>query len=149
MTQETLVLGGGPIGRTLASQLAAQNQPVAIVNEETMASRAREAGLIVYEPTLETATSSVDRPASTVVVATASEARNPLLAAAAPRAFDANRKLTLVNHSDRQTAFNDARIETVCVSRAVAQATTDSIAVEELTPADRAAKTGERVRLRE
>ncbi len=69
MTQETLVLGGGPIGRTLASQLTAQNQPVAIVNEETMASRAREAGLIIYEPTLETATSSVDRPASTVVVA--------------------------------------------------------------------------------
>ncbi|RBI62325.1 hypothetical protein DMJ13_10635 [halophilic archaeon] len=149
MTQKTPVLGGGPIGLTLASRLAAQNQPVAVVDEESTASRAREAGLIAHEPTPETATLSVDRPASTVVVATASDVRNPLLAAAAPRAFDADRTFTLVNDPDKQTAFDDAGIETVCVSKAVAQVTTDSVAVEESTPADRAADTGGRVRLSE
>ncbi|WP_433634357.1 hypothetical protein [Halomicrococcus sp. NG-SE-24] len=54
------------------SRLAAQNQSVAIVDEESMASRAREAGLIAYESTLETATSSVDRPASTIVTTASS-----------------------------------------------------------------------------
>jgi Trk K+ transport system NAD-binding subunit len=149
MTQETLVLGGGPIGLELATELAARNRPVTFVGGEPMASRARSAGLTVHESALETAIPPVDRSASTVVVATPSDARNLLLAAAAPRVFDADRVVALVNDPDRRAAFDDAGVETVCVSRAVARATTDSVIVEESTPADRAAETGERVKVGE
>ena len=149
MTQETLVLGGGPIGLEFATELAAQNQPVVIVDGEPTVSRAREAGLTAHESTLETATLPADRSASTVVVATASDARNLLLATAARRAFDADRVVALVNDPDRRAAFDDAGIETVCVSRAVARATADSVAVEESTLTDRAAETNERARVEE
>jgi Trk K+ transport system NAD-binding subunit len=140
MTQETLVLGGGPIGLELAAELAAQDRPVSFVDGERMAERARRAGLIAHESTLETAP-SVERSASTVVVATPSDARNLLLAAAAPRAFDAERVIALVNDPDRQAAFEDIGVETVCVSRTLARVTTDSIGVAELSAADRAAET--------
>ncbi|WP_327050460.1 NAD-binding protein [Halomicrococcus gelatinilyticus] len=158
MTQETLVLGGGPIGLEFATELAAQNQPVAIVDGEPTVSRAREAGLTAHESTLETATLPADRSASTVVVATASDARNLLLATAARRASDADRVVALVNDPDRRAAFDDAGIETVCVSRTVARATADSVAVEESadsvavtesTLTDRAAEADERARIEE
>jgi len=134
MTHETLVLGGGPVGLELATELASRDQPVVFVGEEPAVGRAREAGLTAQESTLETAASSVDRSAPTVVVATTSDARNLLLAAAAPRTFGAERVVALLNDPDRRTAFDDAGIETMCVSRAVARATTDSVAVAEEEP---------------
>ncbi len=165
MTQKTLVLGGGPTGLEIATELAVRNQSVAFVDGESMANRARETGLTAHESTLETASPSVDYSAETVVVATGSDAQNLLLATAAPRVFDADRVVALVNDPDRQVAFDDAGIETVCVSQAVARATTDSIELaesapvavdeptsiesEESTPADRATETDERTRLRE
>jgi trk system potassium uptake protein TrkA len=161
MTQKTLVLGGGPTGLEIATELAGQDQPVAFVDAEPTATRAREAGLTAHESTLQTARPSVDCSAGTVIVATQSDARNLLLATVAPRAFDADRVVALVNDPDRRVAFDDAGIETVCVSRSVARATTDAIAVadptavedttsvEESTPADRTTETDERVRLRE
>lgn len=173
MTQKTLVLGGGPTGLEIATELAGQDQPVAFVDAEPTATRAREAGLTAHESTLQTARPSVGCSAGTVIVATQSDARNLLLATVAPRAFDADRVVALVNDPDRRVAFDDAGIETVCVSRAVARATTDAIAVEistsaedsisvddstsvedfasaeESTPADRTTETDERVRLRE
>lgn len=149
MTQETIVLGGGPTGLEIATELAAQDGTVSVVAEETTANRAREAGLMAHESTLESATPAVDCSAATVVVATPSDARNLLLATAAPRVFDAERVVALVNDPDRHIAFDDAGIETVCVSQAVARAATDSLAVTESTPANRVAETDEHVRLRE
>jgi Trk K+ transport system NAD-binding subunit len=154
MTHDILVLGGGPIGLELATEIATRSQSVTFVDGESMANRAREAGLTAHESTLET-TPSVDCSAATVVVATPSDGRNLLLGAAAPRAFGADRVIALVNDPDRRAVFEDAGIETVCVSRAVAGATVGSLAVEDSsvvedsTTPDRAAETDERVRLRD
>lgn len=127
MTQDTLVLGGGPLGLELATELAARDHSVAFVGDVATAERARGAGLSADESTLATAVPSVDRTASTVVVATDCDARNLLLAVAAPRAFGAERVVALVNDPERRTAFEDAGIETVCVSRIVARAATDAV----------------------
>lgn len=144
MTQETLVLGGRPIGLRIATGLAARNRPVTLVGRKTVASRAREAGLAAHESALEAATPSVDRSAATVVVATRSDARNLLLAVTAPRTFDADRVVALVNDPDRQAAFDDAGIETICISRSVARAAANSVSVEASTPVGRAAEPAER-----
>lgn len=149
MTQETLILGGGTVGLELAAELAGRNQAVAIVDGESMTTRARDTGLIAHQSTLETATPPGDHSAETVVVATPSDARNLLLAMSAPRVFDADRVVALVNDPQKRAAFEDAGIETVCVSQAVARATSDSIAVEEAPPVDRPTETDERVKVRE
>lgn len=138
MTQEILVLGGGPIGLELTTELAAQNQPVTFVDGGPIAARAREAGLPAHESALDTATPSVKCSASTVVAATDCDARNLLLAATAPRAFDAERVVALVNDPERRPAFDDAGIETVCVSRAVARSAVDAVSAE-ASPEDQAA----------
>jgi Trk K+ transport system NAD-binding subunit len=144
VTRETLVLGGRPIGLRIATELAARNRPVTLVGRETVASRAREAGLAAHESALEAATPSVDRSAATVVVATRSDARNLLLAVTAPRTFDADMMVALVNDPDRQAAFDDAGIETIRISRSVARAAANSVSVEASTPVDRAAEPAER-----
>jgi Trk K+ transport system NAD-binding subunit len=155
MTQETLVLGGGPIGLHLATELAGQDHAVAVVDVASMVSRARETGLLAYESTLETATPNVDCTAETVIVATPSDARNLLLATAAPRAFDAERVIALVNDPDRLAVFDAAGIETVCVSRAIAAAIVDdisvgdSLSVADSTTADRPPERTERRILKE
>jgi Trk K+ transport system NAD-binding subunit len=165
MTHETLVLGGGPTGLEIATELTVQNRSVAFADAESSASRAREAGLTTHESTLETAKPSIDCSAVTVVVATSCDARNLLLATAAPHAFDADRVIALVNDPDRRAAFDDAGIETICVSETVARTTTDfvtaeepmpsgrttdesvSMDTEEPTPADRTTEGDDRVRL--
>jgi Trk K+ transport system NAD-binding subunit len=167
MTQETLVLGGGPIGLELAAELAAADQPTAVVDSEQMVRRARAAGLSGHESSLETGMPAVTSAASAVVVATPCDARNLRLAVSASTVIDADRVVALVNDPDRRAAFEDAGIETVCVSRAVARATTaaigdperpaevtaDAPSVEDATtdarPAEdaRAVQTDERVRL--
>jgi Trk K+ transport system NAD-binding subunit len=155
MTQETLVIGGGPIGLHLATELAAQDHDVAVVDVASMVSRARETGLSAYESTLETARPNVDCSAMTVIVATPSDARNLLLATAAPRAFDAERVIALVNDPDRLALFDAAGIETLCVSRAIAAATVDAMTVDDplsvgdSTTEDRTPETTDRTVLRE
>lgn len=161
MTQETLVLEGGPIGLELAAELAAADQPTTIIDNEQMVRRARAAGLHADESSLEAGTPAVNSAASTVVVATPCDARNLLLAVTASRAIDADRVVALVNDPERRSAFEDAGIETVCVSGAVARAATATIGDEErptgatgdAAPADEVAadatpaETVERVRL--
>lgn len=151
MTQETLVLGGGPIGLELAAELAAVDQPTAVVDTEHMVRRARAAGLPAHESSLEAGTPAVNSAASTVVVATPCDARNLLLAVTASLAIDADRVIALVNDPERRSAFEDAGIETVCVSGAVARAATATIGDEEWPTAATAdatpVETDERVRL--
>ncbi|MFC7176357.1 NAD-binding protein [Halosegnis marinus] len=151
MTHDTLVLGGGPLGLALAAALAERDPSVAFVDGAAMATRARAAGLTAHESTLETAASAVDAPVETVVVATDSDARNLLLAAAAPRELGADTVVALLNDPDRRAAFDDAGIETVCVSEAVARATAESVVLDAALPsteATEAAEGRERTRLR-
>ncbi|WP_255198339.1 NAD-binding protein [Halorarius litoreus] len=164
MTQEILVLGGGATGLEVAGELAADGQSVALVDEAATVERARKTGVVAHESALDTSKLAVEQTAATVVVATPSDARNLLLGATAPHAFGADRVVALVNDPDRREAFEDAGIETVCVSAAVARATTETVAVETSTPPtrpeqtppnqlnptppNRAAGTDERVRLR-
>jgi Trk K+ transport system NAD-binding subunit len=137
MTQDTLVLGGGPTGLEIAAELATGGRPVTYLDGAAMAKRARKAGLIAHESTLETEAQAIDHAASTVVVATGSDARNLRLAATAPRVFGAERVVALVNDPTRVRAFDHADIETVCVSRTVARAASDAVLAGESTPADR------------
>lgn len=147
MTQETLVLGGGATGLEVASELAARGRSVTLVDEATTVGRARRAGVDAHESALDTAKRAVDRTAATVVVATGSDARNLLLAAAAPRSFDAERVVALVNDPRNRPAFDDAGVETVCVSRSVAGETVRAIAAEEPSGSTVASGAAEKVRL--
>jgi Trk K+ transport system NAD-binding subunit len=162
--RDVVVLGGGPTGVELATELSDRGRRVAVFDDEAAVTRAHRRGLTAHESSLASAKPPVACAAETVVVATPSDARNLLLAAAAPHAFDADRVIALVNDPARQVAFDDAGIETVCVSRTVVRATTESLAVEDPTPADNvtespavedptpadnATETDERARLRE
>jgi Trk K+ transport system NAD-binding subunit len=146
---DVVVLGGGSTGIELATELSGRGRRVAVFDDETAVERARRGGLTAHESPLESANPPLDCSAETVVVATASDARNLLLAAAASRAFGADRVVALVNDPDRRAAYDDAGIDTVCVSRTVARETIDSITLEESTSAARATESTERVRLRD
>lgn len=147
MTQETIVLGGGPIGLELATGLAACDHTVTFVDDEAAVSRARAAGLNTHESTLETAP-DVDGSPTTVVVATSSDARNLLLASAAPRRFDTDDVVALVSDPENRIAFDDAGIDTICVATAVSRATTGAVDLDERTTTDVATDSTERASLR-
>jgi trk system potassium uptake protein TrkA len=148
MTQEILVLGGGPIGLRIATELSACGNGVVVVDDETVAARARRRGLTAHASSLENATPAIERSAATVVVATPSDSRNLLLAVAAPRAFEAERVVALVNDPERRTVFEEAGIETVCVSGAVAQEALGRIASERAQTDDASTESTDKTRLR-
>jgi Trk K+ transport system NAD-binding subunit len=135
MTQDVLVLGGGATGLTIATELAASGQNVTLVDGAATVSRARTAGVSVSEVALDTAEPAVGQTAATVVVATASDARNLLLGAKARRLFGADRVVALLHDPDRREAFEAADIETICVSEALTRATTDTVGLEDPTAA--------------
>jgi Trk K+ transport system NAD-binding subunit len=147
MTQTTIVLGGGPIGLELATELLARDHTVTIVDGETMVDRARAAGLTAHESTLETAP-DIDFPATTVVVATASDARNLLLASATACRFDTDDVVALLNDPRNQAAFDDAGIDTLCVATTISRATSDVVNLDERTSTEDATDSTETVALR-
>lgn len=127
MTQQTLVLGDGATGLEVAIELAGRGLDVTLVADAPTVGRARRRGVTAHESSLETGTLAVDCTATVVVPATASDARNLLLAGAAPRSFGAERVIALVNDPRNLSAFEDAGIETLCVSGAVARQTVRAV----------------------
>ncbi|WP_276259262.1 NAD-binding protein [Haloglomus litoreum] len=143
MTQEVLVLGGGPIGLEIATELTARGQDVTLLDDTAAASDRVAASDVAVE----TAASAVGRTAATVVVATSSDARNLMLGAKAPRLFGADRVVALVNDPDRREAFEAADIEPICVSGALTRATADTFAPADPTPAAPSTESDERKRV--
>lgn len=144
MTQDVLVLGGGATGLTIATELVASGQNVTLVDDAATVSRARTAGVATREVALDTAEPVVGQTAATVVVATASDARNLLLGAKAPRLFGADRVVALLHDPDRREAFEAADIETICVSEVLTRATADTVGPEDPTAATSSVATTER-----
>lgn len=137
MRKDILVLGGGPVGRALAARLQANDRTVAFVDDDDRTlERARGDGLDAYESTLESATTPFDLSARTTVVATASDARNLLLAGGAPGAFETDRVVALLNDPHNRPAFDDADVETVHVPETLARAASGHIVDEGSTATD-------------
>ena len=130
MTQETLVLGGGSTGLEITSELAARGGDVTLVDEPTTVDRARNRRVSTHESTLEATPTLGHRNVGTVVVATGSDARNLLLAGAAPGAFRAERIVALLNDPRNRPAFDDAGIETLCVSATLSRELLQSLPTE-------------------
>jgi Trk K+ transport system NAD-binding subunit len=146
---DVVVLGGGPTGVELATELSARGRRVVVFGDETSVKRARRRGLSAHESTLASANQPVECVAETVVVATPSDARTLLLASAAGRTFETDDVVALVTDPATRVAFDDAGIDTVCVATAVSRATTDVVTLDGQSAPDVTTDATERVPLRE
>lgn len=122
---DVYVLGGGPVGATVARRLHADDHAVALVDDtqapaDVPARRADPTDVLVLDEVgLETAT--------TVIVATPSDGRNLLVAQLVRVWFDVDRVLVLTNDPQRVVAMADGGHEPVCATTALADAIVDHL----------------------
>lgn len=120
-----VVLGGGPIGSSIARRLHADNYTVHRVdesNESTDIPGSRGNPANVRD--LEEADIS---NASTVIIATQSDRRNLLIAQLVRANFDVDRIVVLTNDPEREELFEAAGHEPVCATTAITSAIAESI----------------------
>lgn len=120
-----VVLGGGPIGSSVARRLHADNYTVHLVDESKESTdipgfRGDPANVRDLE---EADLSGV----STVIVSTQSDRRNLLIAQLVRANFDVARIVVLTNDPERQELFEAAGHEPVCATTAITSAIAESI----------------------
>lgn len=122
----TFVVGGGLVGREVATRLLADGEPVTLVDPDPPTDPPQ--GLLVHEarvPDAETLNDAGLGDADVVVVLGTDDARNLLVAQLARVRFDVDRVIVRVNDPDREPAFDRPGVETVDTSTAIAQTTVD------------------------
>ncbi|WP_323674975.1 NAD-binding protein [Halorubellus sp. PRR65] len=123
------VLGGNHVGEAVAERLLANGHDVTVVTESStetdLTGSATEADLTGVDgdaSDLSTLEAAGVADASTVVVATRTDARNLLVAQLVRTQFDVPRVVVLTNHPDRMASIDDAGHDPVCATNAIADA---------------------------
>lgn len=120
-----VVLGGGPIGSSIARRLHADNYTVHLVDESK---KSADIPGFRGDPAkirdLEEADLS---PGSTVIVSTPSDRRNLLIAQLVRANFDVDRIVVLTNDPEKLDLFESAGHEPVCATTAISSAMAESI----------------------
>lgn len=122
----TFVVGGGLVGREVATRLLADGEHVTLVDTDPPTDPPR--GLSVHEaqvPNAETLRDAGLDDAGVVVVLGVDDARNLLVAQLARVRFDVDRVIVRVNEADREPIFDRPGVETVDTSTAIAQTAFD------------------------
>ncbi|WP_313692209.1 NAD-binding protein [Halorarum halobium] len=125
MNHDTIIIGGRGVGETLAEELSDGGGEVAFLGEDHRAvERAEAAGADARVVDLRSGSAldreGLDGPA--VVIAASREDRRNLLVAQLVRVRRADRVIALVNDPENVDAFDDAGVEPVCASTALASA---------------------------
>lgn len=122
---DVYVLGGGPLGETVARRLGDAGRAVVLVDDSA---ETADVGVVRADPTDATALieAGVD-DRSVVVVATPSDGRNLLVAQLVRARFDVERIVVLTNHPDRVEAMADVGHEPVCATAVLADGLVDRL----------------------
>jgi trk system potassium uptake protein TrkA len=119
------VLGGGRVGSAVARRLRTDGHAVGVVDESYLPA---ELPGFRSDPTdVETLEEAGLSNATTVVVATRSDARNLLVAQLVRARFDVPRIVVLTNDPERLTAVAEAGHDPVCATAALSEALVDSV----------------------
>jgi trk system potassium uptake protein TrkA len=122
----TFVVGGGLVGREVATRLLADGELVTLVDSDPPTDPPR--GLSVHEAKIPNADTLRDAglgDADIVVVLGVDDARNLLVAQLARVRFGVDRVIVRVNDADRESVFDRPGVETVDTSTAIAQTAVD------------------------
>jgi Trk K+ transport system NAD-binding subunit len=118
------VLGGGPVGETVARRLRSEGETVAFVDETADPA----AGDVRGDPSDVSTLERTDvGDASTAVVTGSSDRRNLLIAQLVATNFDVPRVLVRVNDPDRADVLGAAGHEPVCAASAFAGVVTEDV----------------------
>jgi trk system potassium uptake protein TrkA len=124
-TPECYVLGGGPVGETIAERLRADGYASAVVDESYSSARVPgHRGDPADIQTLEDAGVSEE---ATVIVATGEDRRNLLIAQLAAVHFDVSDVFVLANTPDGYEPLADAGHRPICVTTALSETVVDSL----------------------
>jgi Trk K+ transport system NAD-binding subunit len=120
----TLIVGGGTVGREVATRLEARDETVVIVEQnEAIVERARQAGHTVHVgdgTDTGVLRSAGAEDARTVIAGTSDDDVNLLIAQLTNAGFDVARVIARVNNPDNVEAFEDLGVETISPTRATA-----------------------------
>jgi NhaP-type Na+/H+ or K+/H+ antiporter len=131
LPMQTLIVGGGRVGRELAVRYESRGEEVVLVDEDAeTVERARAEGHRVVHGDATNATvleeASAER-ASVVVAATADDDVNLLVAQLATTRFGVDTVVARANQPDNLAAFEDLDVETISAGFAVADAIDDAV----------------------
>ncbi|WP_049901723.1 cation:proton antiporter domain-containing protein [Halococcus agarilyticus] len=121
-----LIVGGGKVGRDLATRLEARGENVVIVeDDESIATTARNAGFAVHVgdgTDSEVLRSAGAENASVVVASTGDDDVNLLVAQLAATTFDTDQVISRVNRPENVEAFEELDVETISSTMATSWA---------------------------
>ncbi|MFC6823522.1 potassium channel family protein [Halopelagius fulvigenes] len=123
MSTQTLIVGGGHVGRLLAGQMDERRGTVRFVDDsETAVRRARENGVPAREATL-TSLRSLDEvgvgDAETAIAVSLEDSVNMLVVQLLRCQFGVPRVIVLVNDPRNRDAFDELGVESICASTAI------------------------------
>ncbi|EMA42845.1 cation:proton antiporter [Halococcus saccharolyticus] len=122
----SLIVGGGKVGRDLATRLEARGENVVIVeDDESIVTTARDEGFAVHAgdgTANDVLRSAGAENASTVVATTGDDDVNLLVARLAATTFDTDRVISRVNHPENVEAFEDLDVDTISSTEATSWA---------------------------
>lgn len=120
-----VVLGGGPIGSSIARELQADEYSVHLVDDSRKpADIPGQEGDPTDLLTLQEANLTED---STVIVATDSDRRNLLVAQLVQANFTAHRIIVLTNHPERHDLIEEAGHESISAAKVISTAVAESV----------------------
>ena len=126
-----LVIGGGQVGREVATRLEDRGENVVIIeNDDEAIERAREEGFTVHigdGTKIDILRSAGVENASTVVAATGDDEVNLLVGQLAVTKFDVDRVICRANDPENVEAFEELDVDTISSTLATAQAMDNAI----------------------
>jgi len=126
-----IIVGGGKVGRSLATRLEDRGENVVIIEEdEQVVEQTRNAGFSVQHgdgTDTEMLRSAGAENAKTVVAATGDDDANLLVAQLASSKFDVDRIIARANNPDNVEAFEDLGVRTISSGMATAWAIDNQI----------------------
>ncbi|MEF8828296.1 MAG: cation:proton antiporter [Haloarcula sp.] len=131
LPMQTLIVGGGRVGRELATRYESRGEEVVLVDsdEDTVERTRADGHRVVHGDATNTSVleeAGADR-ASVVVAATADDDVNLLVAQLATTRFDVDTVVARANQPNNVDAFADLDVETISASFAVADAIDDAV----------------------